>query len=115
MAILLCERSIGEQALHLLLAVREDRLELRHLVAAQTKSLAEMRGLFGWVDVAVMSALMRLRGLRRIRSGRLVAVRRLCEQDSRRKQRAQNDSCLCHVHTLVLPPGLDRSSGPVNM
>jgi hypothetical protein len=97
-AIFLAERGVGAQGLHLLQAVGEDGLDLRHLIAGEAELLPEMRGLLAGVEGAVLARL-------RWSSG-LVGVRRLCEHEchSGRKQNAQCDSCFCAVSHFSFPP-----------
>ena len=114
-AILLAERSIGAQGLHLLLASREDGRNLRHLVARQVQPLSQMRGKLLGREVAVLIARLLLRGLRRIGSGSLIGIRRLCEHYARGKQRAQNDSCFGWIHFSVSPFGCRVSDRPLGV
>ena len=97
------ERGVGAKVLHLLEAIGEDGLDLRHLIVAEPKPLAQMHGLLAGVEVAVEPPAAR-RGLRRIGSGGLVGAGRLREHEPRGKQRAQNDAllpCIANcVHTL---------------
>ena len=102
-AILWGERGVGAKALHLLPAIREDRRNLRHLIAVESEPLAQVCGLLSRIERAVLAARLRLPGLRSVRDGGLVAFRRLCKQDARREQCAQNDCCFCRVHTLDSP------------
>ena len=71
-AILHADRGVGTQSLHLLLASREDGRDLRDLIAAQAQALAEMRGKLAGIEVAVLLAGLRGRGLRCVGSGSLI-------------------------------------------
>lgn len=73
-AILLSERGVGAQSLHLLLASGEDGRDLRDLIAAQAQPFAQMRGELAGIKVAVLLAGLRGRDLRCVGSGSLVRV-----------------------------------------
>jgi hypothetical protein len=64
-AILFAERGVGAQSLHLLLASGEDGRDLRHLIAAQAEPLTETRSELAGIEVAMLIARLRRRGLRR--------------------------------------------------
>jgi hypothetical protein len=82
-AILLVERVVGAQSLHLLEAVSEDGLDLRHLIAGEAEPLSQMSGLPAGVEGAMLSGFSR--------SSRRIGIGRLSERESgaRRKQNAQ--------------------------
>lgn len=67
--ILLRERCVGAQGLHLLATVRDDGRNLRNLVTVQAQTLAEMRGHPAGINVALEVTPVCLRGLRRIGVG----------------------------------------------
>ena len=87
-AILLVERVVGAQSLHLLEAVSEDGLDLRHLIAGEAEPLSQMSGLPAGVEGAMLSGFSR--------SSRRIGIGRLSERESgaRRKQNAQSNGCL---------------------
>lgn len=76
-AILFAERGVSAQGLHLLLASGEDGRDLRHLIAAQAEPLTETRGELAGIEVVMLLAGLRGRGLRHIRGWGLIRVRRL--------------------------------------
>ena len=77
------EAGVCAKILHLLLPVCEDRSDLRDLVARQAELLAEMRGLPGGIDCALMIIHLRCCGLRCISRWGLICIRRLREQCAR--------------------------------
>ena len=108
-AILLAEQVVGAEGLHLLLAVSEDGLNLRYLIAGEAELLAQMRGLLAGVHGAVLFARLR------IGSG-LVGIRRLCKQCACKEQRAQDEGSFCHaIHLSISPIGRSCDDRPLRV